>query len=121
MDKEINDYCEYTAIREEGSTEGTISVMLPRGECTVVVYDDEDVEVENPAYNTTLIIFSSSVEKPSGILPYTYSEAGFMICILNNIGCASNLIDDSDNGGDKRSGMLIIMKYFSMLLSPLLP
>ena len=63
MDK---DYCEYTATREEGSTEGTISVMLPRGEYTVVVYDDEDVEVKNPAYNTTITISSSSSIQFSG-------------------------------------------------------
>ena len=61
----VKDYCEYTATREEGSTEGTISVMLPRGEYTVVVYDDEDAEVENPAYNTTLTI--SSVMQTSGM------------------------------------------------------
>ena len=55
------DYCEYTAAREEGSTEGTISVMLPRGEYTVVVYDDEDAEVKNPAYNSTLKISGTSM------------------------------------------------------------
>ena len=65
--KGINDYCEYTATREEGSTEGTISVILPRGEYTVVVYDDEDAEVENPAYNTTITISNSSVMQPSGM------------------------------------------------------
>ena len=59
--------CEYTATREEGSTEGTISVMLPRGECTVAVYDDEDAEIDNPAYSTTITISSSSVMQPSGI------------------------------------------------------
>ena len=59
--------CEYTATREEGSTEGTISVILPRGEYTVVVYDDEDVDVENPAYNTTITITNSSLMQPSGI------------------------------------------------------
>ena len=65
--KGISNYCEYTATREEGSTEGTISVILPRGEYTVVVYDDEDVEVENPAYNTTITISYSSVMQPSGM------------------------------------------------------
>ena len=59
--------CEYTATREEGSTEGTISVILPRGEYTVVVYDDEDVEVENPAFNTTITISSSMATHPSGM------------------------------------------------------
>ena len=59
---ELNlEQCEYTATREEGSTEGTISVMLPRGEYTVVVYDDEDVEVKNPAYNSTIKISGTSV------------------------------------------------------------
>ena len=66
VDKEMNDYCEYTATREEGSTEGTISVILPRGEYTVVVYDDEDVEVKNPAYNTTITISSSLSTQFSG-------------------------------------------------------
>ena len=56
-----NDYCEYTATREEGSTEGTISVMLPRGEYTVVVYDDEDEEAKNPAYNSTITIVGTSI------------------------------------------------------------
>ena len=41
--------------------------MLPRGEYTVVVYDDEDAEVENPAYNTTMTISSSSVMQTSGM------------------------------------------------------
>ena len=58
---------EYIATREEGSTEGTISVMLPRGEYTVVVYDDEDIDVKNPAYNCTITITNSSVIQPSGI------------------------------------------------------
>ena len=62
-----NGYCEYIATREEGSTEGTISVILPRGEYTVVVYDDEDIDVESPAYNTTMTISSSSARKPTGI------------------------------------------------------
>ena len=76
MDEEMNNYCEYTATREEGSTEGTISVMLPRGEYTVVVYDDEDVEVIHPAYNTTLIVTNSSAEKASGICPiHTLKQA----------------------------------------------
>ena len=55
------DYCEYTATREEGSTEGTISVMLPRGEYTVVVYDDEDAEFKTPAYNSTITISGTSI------------------------------------------------------------
>ena len=61
--------CEYTATREEGSTEGTISVILPRGEYTVVVYDDDDDDamVDNPAYNTTITISTSSVMQPSGM------------------------------------------------------
>ena len=59
--------CEYTATREEGSAEGTISVILPRGVYTVVVYDDEDVDGENPAINTTITISSSSVTQPSGM------------------------------------------------------
>ena len=67
LDKGISNYCDYTAAREEGSTEGTISVMLPRGEYTVLVYDDEDVEVANPAYNTTITISTSPPKKPSGI------------------------------------------------------
>ena len=58
---------EYTATREEGSTEGTISVMLPRGQYTVIVYDDEDIDVKNPAYNCTITITNSSVIQPSGI------------------------------------------------------
>ena len=67
FDKGMNDYCEYTATREEGSTEETISVMLPRGEYTVIVYDDEDAGVENPAFNTTIIISSSSAMQSSGM------------------------------------------------------
>ena len=60
--KELDkDYCEYTAIREEGSTEGTISVILPRGEYTVVVYDDEDAKAKNPAYNSTITISGTSI------------------------------------------------------------
>ena len=62
---------EYTATRKEGSTEGTISVMLLKGKCTVVVYDDEDAEVENPAYNTTITISTSSPIKPLGMYFYT--------------------------------------------------
>ena len=60
---------EYIATREEGSTEGTISVMLPRGEYSVTVYDDEDVEVENPAYtyNTTITISNSSLLQNTGM------------------------------------------------------
>ena len=58
---------EYTATREEGSTEGTISVILPRGEYTVVVYDDEDVEVENPAYNSTITISNASLLQETGM------------------------------------------------------
>ena len=57
LDKGTNDYCEYTATREEGSTEGTISIMLPRGEYTVVAYDGEDAGVKCPAFNTTNINF----------------------------------------------------------------
>ena len=34
--------------------EQSINVILPRGEYTVVVYDNEDVEVKNPAYNSTI-------------------------------------------------------------------
>ena len=59
--------CEYAVTREEGSTEGTISVMLPIGEHTVIVYDDEDIDVENPAYNCTITITNSSLIQPSGI------------------------------------------------------
>ena len=71
------DYCEYFATREEGSTEGTISVVLPRGEYTVVVYDDEDAEVKNPAYNTTITISSSSSIQFSGkyVLLYYFGQA----------------------------------------------
>ena len=58
---------EYTATREEGSTEGTISVILPRGKYTVVVYDDEDAEVENPAYNSTITISNSSLLQNAGM------------------------------------------------------
>ena len=68
---ELNiDQCvhEYTATREDGSTEATITVMLPRGEYTVEVYDEEDAEVENPAYSTTVTISSSSeINWPSGM------------------------------------------------------
>ena len=61
---------EYNATREEGSTEGNLSVILPRGDYVVVVYDDEDAEVENPAYNTTITISTSSPIKPSGMYFY---------------------------------------------------
>ena len=71
MNKVMN-YCEYIAIREEGSTEGTISVMLPRGEYMVVVYDDEEAKVENPAYIITVTISSSSLIKFSGNMSVYY-------------------------------------------------
>lgn len=67
LDTKMNDYCEYTATREEGSTEGTISVVLPRGEYAIVTYDDEDIDIESPAHYSTIIISSSSMIQPSGI------------------------------------------------------
>ena len=58
--------------------------MLPRGEYTVVVYDDEDVEVENPAYNTTITISSSSVIHPSGMcLTYNFMSDSKAYIYLN--------------------------------------
>ena len=79
--------CEYTAARED-STEGTISVILPRGEYTVVVYDDDDAMVDNPAYNTTLTIYASSVMQPSGMCFIKVISDSKLHHDLN-IGCAS--------------------------------
>ena len=56
------------ATREEGSTEGTISVILPRGEYIVVVYDDEDAEAKNPAYNSTITIAGTSMMLNAGMV-----------------------------------------------------
>ena len=62
-----NENCEFTANREGDSTETMISVVLQKGNYTVVVYDDEDAVVENPAYTTTITISSSSLMQTSGM------------------------------------------------------
>lgn len=66
IDELGNDYCEYTAIRKEGSTEGTVNVILPRGEYKLLVYDDEDVEAKNSAYNSTITISGTSMMLNAG-------------------------------------------------------
>jgi hypothetical protein len=45
-----------TATRLEGAGDARVNVELPAGEYSVVVYDDEQVTEENPAYTTTLSI-----------------------------------------------------------------
>ena len=45
-----------TATRLEGAGDAVVNVELPAGEYSVVVYDDEQVPEENPAYTTTLSI-----------------------------------------------------------------
>ena len=59
--------CEFIAVREEGSSEALIRVILPAGNYIVLVYDDEDVAVQNVAYYTSLTIPSSSLMQNSGI------------------------------------------------------
>ena len=43
-----------TATRQEGAGDAVVNVTLPAGEYSVVVYDDELVTEENPAFTTTL-------------------------------------------------------------------
>jgi hypothetical protein len=52
------DDCQFntTATRLEGAGDAVVNVELPAGEYSVVVYDDEQVPEENPAYTTTLSI-----------------------------------------------------------------
>jgi hypothetical protein len=64
-DDGTNAICEYIATREEGSSEALIQVILPAGHYRVEVYDDEDVDVQNVAYNTTLTVTSSSLMQNS--------------------------------------------------------
>ena len=45
-----------TATRLEGAGDAVVNVELPAGEYSVIVYDDEQVTEENPAYTTTLYI-----------------------------------------------------------------
>ena len=45
-----------TATRQEGAGDAVVNVTLPAGEYSVVVYDDELVTEENPAFNTTLSV-----------------------------------------------------------------
>ena len=65
-DDGTNAICEYIATREEGSSEALIQVILPVGHYRVEVYDNEDVAVQNFAYNTTLTVTSSSQMEISG-------------------------------------------------------
>ena len=81
--------------------------MLPRGEYTVVVYDDEDAEVENPAYNATITI-SSSPKKLSGIFLYTCTNQS-MFYDLHKIGCESK-ISEREHGLSKGAMENIITK-----------
>ena len=66
-DDGTNAICEYIATREEGSSEALIQVILSAGHYRVEVYDDEDVDVQNAAYNTTLTVTSSSLMQNSGM------------------------------------------------------
>ena len=66
-DDGVHEICEYIATREEGSTEALIRVTLPAGHYTIAIYDDEDVAVQNAAYNTTLTVTSSSQMRISGM------------------------------------------------------
>ena len=71
-DNGANEICKYMyiAIREEGRSEALIQVTLPAGNYTVVVYDDEDVAIQNAAYNTTITVTSSSLLQNSGMCIY---------------------------------------------------
>ena len=50
--------CEFntTATKLEGARDAAVNVELPAGEYSIVVYDDEQVTEENPAYTSTLSI-----------------------------------------------------------------
>ena len=53
----------------EENADATVTIGLPKGSYTVLVYDIDDNEiVENPAFSGTLTVTSSSQEQTGGIL-----------------------------------------------------
>ena len=57
--------CEFIAYREK-EDKATVTVTLPNGNYTLLVYDYEAVAVDNPAFTTTLSLQSSA--QVSGIV-----------------------------------------------------
>ena len=56
--------CEFVATRE-GRNESTVTVALPNGIYTLMIYDDEEEAARYPAFNTTLSVHNS--QQISGI------------------------------------------------------
>ena len=50
-------FCVFAASRKE-EDKATITVALPNGTYTLLVYDEEDGAVHNPAFTTTLSVLS---------------------------------------------------------------
>ena len=51
---EDNGECELNVTRPEGSGEAAMKVTLPAGQYSLLVYDDDDMSQQNPAFTTTL-------------------------------------------------------------------
>ena len=103
-----------TATRQEGAGDAVVNVTLPTGEYSVVVYDDELVTAENPAFNTTLSV--------PGILDSVSGETVIAVNVMQttsrytfiHTGCVFKMEDETTRG---REGGLSFSFFCILLIS----
>ena len=61
--------CELSATRQDGENEATVSVQLPAGEYSLLVYDDDQT---TPAYAGSITSTTSNIHETIGIKNYAW-------------------------------------------------
>ena len=107
-----------TATRQEGAGDAVVNVTLPAGEYSVVVYDDELVTEENPAFSTTLSVTGTTVAGICTIAAvYKHWSTKYFTSFygIADIGCVFDQLDDSKSTSGSKDNSRSI-HIFSMII-----